>query len=250
VWAGFVISLAALWPSKSSAQSGEADQRARLHFDSGRAYYDVGDYENALREFRAAYDESHRTPILYNLYLCFERLSDLGSAIGALEQFLAETGSATDPAPPRPMLEERLANLRARAARGAATPSPEPVALSNPPSSASPVQASDADAPLPLIAIAGFSVAAAGLVWAGVALGVTLSENDSLGRCSPNCTEAQTSTIAHSAPMTDVGLGIAAAGAVVGLIGLLLPVDSTDHRVEVMPMFGGGQAGISLRGVL
>ncbi|MBZ0119839.1 MAG: tetratricopeptide repeat protein, partial [Sandaracinaceae bacterium] len=120
----FALFLALLAPAIALAQEqdappaqqgpGNLDEQARAHFQSGSAYYETGDYEGAIREFRAAYELSQRAPLLFNIYMAYERLGDFAHAIEYLERFLAEAETVEN----RPAMELRLARLRERAARG------------------------------------------------------------------------------------------------------------------------------------
>ncbi len=80
-----LLSLAA----PASAQS-SADDLARRHFESGVAYLEESDYENALRAFEKSYELSRRPEILLNIAVVHERLGTLSDAIAALRQYLAE----------------------------------------------------------------------------------------------------------------------------------------------------------------
>jgi len=71
------------------AQSVEArlEVGAQTRFDAANHYFEDGDYEHALEEFKAAYDLSDRAAMLYNISLCYERLADLPQAIQYLERY-------------------------------------------------------------------------------------------------------------------------------------------------------------------
>ena len=193
-----------------------ADARARRHFEAGTAYYDVGDYESALRELRRAYDISHRAALLYNLYLTNERLGQFEDAARDLERYLAEETEV----PNRSALEQRLERLRERAADVApaeitADPTVTPVAG---PSERVAPPSSDA----PLLTITGFSVAGVGLVTFAVAGALVLSEDARLGACAPICGPGEVATLDASTITADVGLGVALVGAILGVVGLVV----------------------------
>src|SRR5215203_4802990 len=65
-----------------------SDDLARRHFDSGVAYLEESDYDNALKAFQKAYDLSKRPEILLNVATVHERQSDLSSAVAALKAYL------------------------------------------------------------------------------------------------------------------------------------------------------------------
>jgi len=76
------------WSMPSEAQSHDDD--ARVHFRLGRAYYESGRFQDAAREFQQAYDMSHRSELLYNVFVAWRDAGELGPAIAALRQFIAE----------------------------------------------------------------------------------------------------------------------------------------------------------------
>lgn len=213
----------------------ERERRARLHYESGTAYFDTGDYESALREFRASYAESPHAELLYNVFLCEERIGNLAAAVEALEAFLA-----TPEVPRRDVLERRLAHLRERAARGEtrieaseverATPLQVDEANDDPARSdavseggdrSTPSQPAPAPEP-PVLAIVGFVIAGAGLIGFGVGGAITLAEDARLRGCAPSCDDADVQTIAASAVAADISAGVALAGAVLGVVGLVM----------------------------
>ncbi|MCA9536980.1 MAG: tetratricopeptide repeat protein, partial [Myxococcales bacterium] len=103
-----LLTLAFVLTATQAFAQPDVDERARVHFTSGRAYFDSGDYARALQEFQQAYALSHREELHYNLFLCQERIGNVSEAIRELEAFLA-----TNP-PDRALLEPRLAALRTR----------------------------------------------------------------------------------------------------------------------------------------
>jgi len=71
---------------------------ARTHFASGRSYYQMGKYKEAIREFSSAYTLSKNPDLLFNIAQCWERLADLSKAIRYRETYLAESGHPSDEA--------------------------------------------------------------------------------------------------------------------------------------------------------
>jgi hypothetical protein len=227
----------------------ERERRARVLYEAGTAHFEVGDYESALREFRAAHAESPYPELLYNIFLCEERLGNLRAAVEALEGFL---GTAN--VPRREILERRLAHLRERAARGETRIEASDVQQAHPlqvqdapPADPSPAAvtppAAVASAGPPVLAITGFAIGGAGLITFAVAGGITVAEDASLrgdGGCSPTCSPEQVQTLANAGIAADVGLGVAIAGTVLGVIGLLIDGGSPAPRE---------QASVRLRGL-
>jgi hypothetical protein len=101
-----------------TALSAEDDAAARQHFEAGRLYFQRAQYDDAVREFTESYRLSRRPALLLNIARAEELAGRPDRAVAALESFAAE--APTDD-PERAGLDERLARLRADAARRAAT---------------------------------------------------------------------------------------------------------------------------------
>jgi hypothetical protein len=163
--------------------------------------------------------------------------------------------------PRRAILERRLENLRARAARGetrieasdveraqplevtepspSAAADPPPVAPALAPPLAEPIRSEP-----PVLAIVGFTIASAGLVTFAVAGGITLAEDARLrDECAPSCAGDAVDTITASAIASDVGLGVALAGAVLGVIGLVIGGGRETPREGTVRLRGLGVEG-------
>ena len=114
---GTVLSLVvALLAATQTGWSQEAlpTEKARAHFTAGLSYVDDPDgprYEEAYREFQAAYAESPSWKILANLGTCAFYLERDGEAIEAYEKFLAKGGSRIS-AEQRKQVEKDLARLK------------------------------------------------------------------------------------------------------------------------------------------
>jgi tetratricopeptide (TPR) repeat protein len=215
------------------ADDAARDEQARMHFRVGSEYYAEGDFESALREFERAYEQSGRPGLLYNLYLSHQQLANLDEAISFLERYLAEVPEVEE----RATLEQRLVHLRARRERRQETGAdpgeelaPEPAQTAAPASPAPPPR--DAT---PIGPIVAFSVAGAGLVAAAILTGLTVAENDRLMAlpcaASRSCSAAEAGSLDGLALGADVSWGVALAGAVTGVV-LLLLAPGTDAEVR------------------
>lgn len=246
-----VFSLAVLRGPAVAAAQPAADDQARTHFESGRLYFDRGDYDASLREFEAAYDLSHRSGLLYNIYLSLERLGRLDEAAERLAAFLES--DAETPAEQRANLETRLANIRERAA---AARESEPAAPLAPPPPA-------ADGGLGTTGVIGLVSLAAGgasLVVAGITGVLAVGEDDDVSaRCGEDagrvCTEDDVSSLRTLVTVSDVTFAIGAVLAVAGgtLLVIDLVGDSDDSSTEhawLAPAFGPGQVGLQMGGAL
>jgi hypothetical protein len=90
-------------------------ERARAHFNAGVNFLQDPDgarYEDAYREFRAAYAESPSWKMLGNLGLAAMKIERDGEAIEALKKYLAEGGSELD-AEEKQQVSRDLATLTA-----------------------------------------------------------------------------------------------------------------------------------------
>lgn len=220
------------------------DEMARTHFQSGRLYFDRGEYEAALRDFEAAYELSHRTPLLYNLYVTLENLGRFSEAAERLERYLAED-TALD-AETRANYESRLANLRLRATEHDDAVEPTPSASSG------------GMGPLGIAGITTLAVGGASLIVFAITGPMALAEDAAVGtRCGEGagrtCGESDVSTLRALTTTADVtmiaGLVLAAAG------GTMLAIDlSSSHAespsVAAVPVIAPGYAGIQIGGRL
>lgn len=125
--------------ARAQAQAEDPVARARTHFEAGRALYQLGNYNEALREFAAGYQLAPRPQFLLNLGQCYRKLDDLGNARLMYERYLKDAPPSD---PERPQAEQILAEIEKQIAdqKAASAPpptTPPPVAAS-PPSTASP----------------------------------------------------------------------------------------------------------------
>lgn len=208
-----------------------ADAAAMTHFHDARSLYDRGSYRDALIQFRASYALSRRAVLFYNYSLCYQRLREYSDAVNFLERYLLEVVNI----PNRADLELRLRGLR-EAAEDAAQEEREEEGGVHP------------------AVWASLSVAVAGGLMAAVAGPMALSERSRLDEepCSQTST-CDASTLRRRARFTDVGIGVAGLGAVVGVVLLLVLKPSQEEgSVRVDPVLGvdgeGGHAGARLMG--
>ena len=99
---------------------------AKQHFQAGVAFLQDPDgarYEEAYREFQAAYADSPSWKILSNLGIAAMKLERDGEAIDAFQKYLAEGGAEID-ADEKAQVERDLATLKASAARLTLTTNP------------------------------------------------------------------------------------------------------------------------------
>jgi hypothetical protein len=97
------------------AQEAQVSESARQHFKTGVAYLtdpDGARYEDAYREFKAAYADSPSWKILGNLGITAMKLERDGEAVDAFQKYLAGGGTQIDPAE-RAQMERDLMTTQA-----------------------------------------------------------------------------------------------------------------------------------------
>jgi hypothetical protein len=206
-----VLAFLVLPPAVAHAQVSD-DERARMHFEAGRSYYDQARYEDAEREFMESYRLSQRIELLVNVATCRERAGDLAGSVEMLERYLSERSDAPD----RRTIEGRIEQLRARAQGGGAEePPPEPAV---PGAEPVPSQGGGAD-PTPWIVLGiGGAVAVAG----AILLGVAASEASRVTGATDGSRWEDLEGVASSAQAmwaagwATLGVGLAAAAAGIG----------------------------------
>lgn len=232
----------------------DRDERARTHFDAGLLHYQEGAYDRALVEFRRSWELSQRPVLLINLATVKERLGMYTEAATDLREFLRVTPDAED----RERLERRIENLerleRERAgSEGAASERTEPTREVASPSEATPPAPSGPDDGLLAGAIAGYAIAGAGAALMGIFGGLALGEESSLASgcgAAGTCSDAQVADANTFALVSDVGLGVALAGAATGTVLLVMALTgdrSGSETASVTPWLAPDSAGISTR---
>jgi len=101
---------AATMTEMQAADRGTAlDAQARSHYRVGLTLYQEGRFRDSAAEFQQAYDLSHRSQLLYNVYLAYRDAGDVEHSTTALRQYLAE--SPDDHTDQRQALVARLASM-------------------------------------------------------------------------------------------------------------------------------------------
>ena len=203
------------------------DELGRRHFESGVAYLQESDYDNALKAFEKAYALSKRPAILLNIATVHERKGDLKAAIDALKRYL-EVAPESEEAQ---SVKNRITNLEKRlesepppavapvpAPAPAATPPPAATASPAPaPSSSPPTPAAESSAPNRIPAYIALSIG--GLSAAGAVLTGILAQSEysnAEDECKPNCNDEQLSTGRTMAVTSTILTGVAVVGVGIG----------------------------------
>lgn len=84
---GLAMAITLSTPGLVYAQQ-DKEMLAREHFQRGESAYKRGDYEDAIKEWQAAYEAAQKPRIMYNLALVYERLGRLADAISSLKRYV------------------------------------------------------------------------------------------------------------------------------------------------------------------
>lgn len=99
------LSILSVHPAAARAEPPPPE--AKIHFESGKAYYGEEKWEEAIREFQRAYELSHYSDILLNIARAETRLGRDREAIGHLERYLEAAPDAEDSPAVRAELDAR-----------------------------------------------------------------------------------------------------------------------------------------------
>jgi hypothetical protein len=110
-----VFAMTLAWSAIAPAK-GALNEAAQKHFDAGVSYVDDpsgSKWEEALKEFRAAYAESPTWKLMNNIGLCALNLERDGEAIEAYKEYVAHGGEKDLAAKQRKQIEKDIATLSA-----------------------------------------------------------------------------------------------------------------------------------------
>lgn len=176
--------------------------QARSLFVSGSKHFDLGEYEQALGDFKEAYRIKDDPVFLYNIAQCQRLLKHDEEALRAYKSYLHRAPDS----PVRPEVEQRIAALeQAIEAQKKATTMPPDRVLEHPPTTAAPPPPDATATPAPASNAVTASappphkpvykqwwlwtaVAAVAVVGVGVGLGVGLSSHGTSGNTLPAVT--------------------------------------------------------------
>jgi tetratricopeptide (TPR) repeat protein len=127
------VALAVALPAWSAAATPEETAASREHFQKGTAFYDLGKYLDAVREFEAAYQAKPDPALLYNLAQSHRLAGNPEQALHFYKTYLRYVPKA----PNRAEIEGRITALEKLAEQKSATQSTPPN-QTFPPSSTSP----------------------------------------------------------------------------------------------------------------
>ena len=141
-----------LWTSLAGVAAAYAQddaEMARAHYSKGTRLYQVGDYRQALDEFKAAHVAKPDSAFLYNIAQCHRQLGDFEQAVTLYKRYLVASPNAANRVEVERRVAEIEAELAARKRQGAvqapAPPAPAPVVA--PPVLGAPAPSSPAPSP-------------------------------------------------------------------------------------------------------
>jgi hypothetical protein len=241
----YVAALCVAAPARAQGPAA-SDDLVRRHFDSGVAYLEESDLENAMKAFQKAYDLSLRPTILLNIATVQERRGDLAAAIKALEGYLSAEPHGEHASTARLRIQNLQKRLDAAQAEGddppaADAPTPPPSAAGPSVSPASPAPppapvpvARDEGAPVAVYALLGFGGAA---TLTAIITGILAKGEHSKAEreCSPHCTRSEVSTGKTLALVSTIATGtaIVAGGLGVTLLFVSSSGEAAAPRTEV-----------------
>lgn len=233
--------------ARAGAQSDAQEQRARVHVESGRQYYEEGRFARAAEEFERAHELSGKADLLYIIFFAQRDAGRLEEATKALQAYLAEVSGQ----PNRSKLEARLATMQAQLERRRAEDDG-----AAPDRDASSEQREDEASEIPLGPIAtmgGGGTLLLGALVTGILAKKAESDLDAAcpGRvgCDP-ADESIRDRMKRLGVATDVLWITGAAAAAGGLVWFLLARDGSEVPEEPALSFGcgPGSCGVAYRG--
>jgi tetratricopeptide (TPR) repeat protein len=162
------------------AQSASPEGLARRHYERGTSLYNLGQFEEAIAEYRKGYEQKADPVFLLNIGESYRQLGAQEKALFFYKRYL----SALPDAPNRPQVEEKVASLEQlvaaqQRARSPAPPEPLPPQLAAPGAPALATGAPDLTAAPPPAGPVWhrwwFWAAVGGVVAGGIAVGLLVS---------------------------------------------------------------------------
>jgi tetratricopeptide (TPR) repeat protein len=248
VLVGVLLFLGANFGPSSPATAQDDVEAAKAHFHRGTRLYEVGEYRQALEEYKAAHLAKPDPAFLYNIAQCHRQLGDLDQAVTMYKRFLTASPNAVN----RGEVEKRVAELEGELAKrkGAVDAQSAPVPASAP--APSPLQPLAPPPPVPVVAAPPMAVAAqpspagsslrylrwlgvgvtSALVGGAIATGISASSRyddlkNTCGNTPAGCTDSQMNTVKSRALMTNILWALAGTAAVgTGVMFVLTPHES------------------------
>jgi tetratricopeptide (TPR) repeat protein len=217
---------------------------AKSFYEAGKAHFQEGRYEEAMKAFTESYNLSNEPNLLYNLGATAEHLGDVDRAVAYYEVYLEELPGAPDAE------EVRMRVERLKARPPAESPRP---ADQTPAEEETPAKAEEAPGEQQTSAEDYYNLNAdqdegkVKVFWPGVVLGIggllvaggTITGimaykdyQDLETNCSPNCADDETDTTRGLALATDLQFAFGAVAVVAGTIMWIAHVKNREARAS------------------
>jgi tetratricopeptide (TPR) repeat protein len=115
-----IVSLSSL-AVRAQADEGDAKTQARAHFRAGTAFYEAGDYDRAIEQYRQAYELIPSPDLLFNLGQAYRLKGDMKSAANYYRLCLRQKSDG----PVGDAAREHLQEVEAQLPPETATPPPD-----------------------------------------------------------------------------------------------------------------------------
>jgi len=130
---GFSLLLLVLASANTARGAARDDiEAARAHYARGTRLYEVGEYRQALAEYKAAHVSKPDPAFLYNIGQCHRQLGDLEQAVVLYKRYLTASPGAANRADVEKRIAELETELAARRRKGQSEPPPQPAPVERP----------------------------------------------------------------------------------------------------------------------
>lgn len=119
LWVCLLLVLSLFGAPSAFAQEDPDSERARECYERGQRYYDIGNYDRALEEFKQGYLLSGIPAFLLNMAQAYRMKGDDPSALDYYKRFLAKADSND---PQRPNVEKIVADMESGVLKTKTTP--------------------------------------------------------------------------------------------------------------------------------
>lgn len=247
------IAIALVLATAPARAEPSAKGRAKQHFKQGKALQDTGKYDDAVAEYRAAYDLDRRPEMLFNIAQVYRLGDHKQPAIDYYQQYLAAQPDGPGAREARQWIAELTRQIEADRPLPIepAQPAQPPIVplASPPPRSESEPRALTATRSSPPLRIAGLATAGAGAIALGfgVVFGIKArSAADTISNHQGPWTEDERHTFeAGQRANRTMIVGYVAGGALVATSGVLYYLGARTH---VVPVTGVRTAGLAVQG--
>lgn len=247
-----MIAIALVLATAPARAAPTAKAQAKQHFKQGKALQDAGRYDDAVAEYRAAYEVDPRPEMLFNIAQVYRLGNHKQAAIDYYQQYLAGQPDGPGAREARQWIAELARQLEADRplpSEPAKLEPPVPVPLSSPPPSEPELRPLTATRSSPPLRIAGLATAGTGAIalGLGVVFGIKArSAADTISNHQGPWTEGERHTFEDGQRANRIMIiGYAAGGALVATGAVLYYLGARTH---VVPVTGERTAGLAVQG--